>query len=402
MNALSQPPKIEVSDIISQHLNDYSNSHGLSKEQWLVVNCLMSCRTSALGAHVLSCLDCQHKEVSYNSCRNRHCPKCQCLAKAEWLEKRKQEVVPVQYFHQVFTLPHELNELILYNKGPCLNLLFRSVQETLKAFAKDSEYQMNGTIGFMSILHTWDQKLNFHPHLHVVTPACALSEDKKTVSLAKKNFLFPVIAMSKKFRGNYLSGLKKLYRQKKLTIPPHSNLEKESRFRGLMSELYQKEWVVYSKQSFGSPEQLIGYLGRYTHRVAISNDRIFQVTNDHVLISYYDRKDQNKQKTLTIKPHEFLRRFLMHVLPTQFMKIRYYGFLAPKAKGEKLTIIRSLLKISEPYYEPKTKEMLIKEITGRAMDVCPKCNGTHMKSTSVNPYQKPKIRILSNAPPQNL
>jgi hypothetical protein len=325
------------------------------------------CRTQELGGHLDRCDVCGFERPAYNSCRNRHCPKCQALAKARWLEKQTAELLPVGYFHLVFTLPHELNRLILAHKKTVLRLLFKAVSETLLEFGQT---RLKGTLGIIAVLHTWDRTLKDHFHLHCLVPAGALSFDQSRWVAARKNFLFPVKALSQVFRGKFLALLQQACDKGK--IPPANNEINASR---------QKNWIVYSKQPFGSPQTVLDYLGRYTHRVALSNDRIVKVENGQVTMSYRDRKDGDRKKTITLEAHEFIRRFLLHVLPDGFMRIRHFGFLANRSKKQSLAQCRKLLDLDPALPQSpilSAKDLLVK-ITCLDLSRCPCCHaGTMM------------------------
>ena len=320
------------------------------------------CRTPELGGHLDRCESCGFERPAYNSCRNRHCPKCQSLAKAQWLEKHTSELLPVGYYHLVFTLPHELNRLILANKRILLTLLFRAVSETLLEFGRS---RLGGTVGIIAVLHTWDQTLKDHFHLHCLVPAGALSLDHSRWFSARKNFLFPITALSLVFRAKFIELLK-------------HNIDRGKIAAHETKVLWKKSWVVYAKKPFGSPHKVLDYLGRYTHRVALSNDRILNVQNGLVTLSYRDRKDGNRKKNITLDAQEFIRRFLLHVLPEGFMRIRHFGFLANRSKKQALAQCRKLLKLDPSPQIPveSTKDLLLK-LTGFALSRCPSCqNGT--------------------------
>lgn len=304
----------ELADIFRQYSERFQRTHRVSACEQKVIRAVSLCRTQGLGGHLDRCDACGFERPAYNSCRNRHCPKCQSLAKAKWLEKHTSELLPVGYFHLVFTLPHELNRLILANKKTVLGLLFKAVSQTLLEFG---HRRLEGTLGIIAVLHTWDQTLKDHFHLHCLVPAGALSFDQNQWIAARKNFLFPVKALSRVFRGKFLASLKRSVDRGK--IASTDNELKASR---------QKNWIVYAKKPFGSPQTVLDYLGRYTHRVALSNDRLVQIDNGQVTLSYRDRKDGDRKKTMTLEAHEFIRRFLIHVLPDGFMRIRHFGFLA--------------------------------------------------------------------------
>ncbi len=295
----------ELADIFRRYGERFEQTHRVSGGEHRVLRAVSVCRTQELGGHLDRCDACGFERPAYNSCRNRHCPKCQSLAKARWLEKQTAELLPVGYFHLVFTLPHELNRLILAHKKIGLSLLFKAVSETLLEFGQT---RFKGTVGIIAVLHTWDQTLNDHFHLHCLVPAGALSQDRSRWIAARKNFLFSVTRLSQVFRGKFLAFLQQACAKGK--IPPAYTEIKASR---------QKSWVVYAKKPFGSPQAVLDYLGRYTHRVALSNDRIVKVQNGEVTLSYRDRKDGDRKKTITLDAHEFIRRFLLHVLPDGFM-----------------------------------------------------------------------------------
>ena len=352
----------ELADIFRQYGESYRRAHRLPASHLKVMRAVEVCRTQELGGHLKQCDACGFERPAYNSCRNRHCPKCQSLAKAKWLEKQTSELLPVGYFHLVFTLPHELNPLILAHKKILLALLFKAVSETLLEFGQT---RLKGTLGIIAVLHTWDQTLKDHFHLHCLVPAGALSFDRSRWNAARKNFLFPVTALSRVFRGKFLALLQQACDKGK--IPP-ANIEiKASR---------QKSWVVYAKKPFGSPQTVLDYLGRYTHRVALSNNRILQVENGEVTLSYRDRKDGDRKKTITLEAHEFIRRFLLHVLPDGFMRIRHFGFLANRSKKQTLAQCRKLLDLDPalPQRPDQSAKDLLLKITGVDLSRCPCCH----------------------------
>jgi len=337
----------------------------LPASQRKVMRAVSVCRTQELGGHLKQCDTCGFEHPAYNSCRNPHCPKCQSLAKAKWLEKQNSELLPVGYFHLIFTLPHVLNGLILGNRKILLALLFKAVSETLLEFGRS---RLGGRIGFITVLHTWDQTLKDHFHLHCLVAGGALSLDHSRWIGARPNFLFPVTALSRVFRGKFLDLLEKNIDRGK--IPAADNEIKASR---------QKSWVVYAKKPFGSPQTVLDYLGRYTHRVALSNDRIVKVENGEVTLSYRDRKDGDRKKTIPLVAHEFIRRFLLHVLPDGFMRVRHFGFLANRSKKQALAQCRRLLKIDPalPQSQKESAKDLLLRITGIDLNRCPSChNGT--------------------------
>jgi hypothetical protein len=297
------------------------------------------------------------------------------LAKAKWLQKQTSELLPTGYFHLVFTLPHELNRLILAHKKILLSLLFRAVSETLLDFGRT---RLKGTVGIIAVLHTWDQTLNDHFHLHCLIPAGALSFDQSRWVTAKKNFLFPVKALSLVFRGKFLGLLNQALDRGKIHTESQT-----------LQELGKKKWVVYAKKPFGSPQTVLDYLGRYTHRVALSNDRIISVQNGQVTFTYRDRRDGDRRKTLTLEAHEFIRRFLLHVLPNGFMRVRHFGFLANRAKKHALSRCRQLLGLNSalPTIPDRSVHDLLLELTGIDISRCPACK----KGTMVIVAELPKL-----------
>jgi hypothetical protein len=351
----------ELADVFRRYGERFEQTHWVSPGEHQVIRAVTICRTQELGGHLDRCDACGFERPAYNSCRNRHCPKCQCLAKARWLEKQTSELLPVGYFHLVFTLPHELNRLILANKKIVLTLLFKAVSETLLEFG---QRRFGGTVGIIAVLHTWDQTLKDHFHLHCLVPAGALSFDHNRWINARQNFLFPVKALSQMFRGKFLSLLQKAADREK--IQEVNDASKASR---------QKNWVVYAKKPFGSPQTVLDYLGRYTHRIALSNDRILAVQNGQVSFSYRDRKDNNRPKSETLDADEFIRRFLLHVLPDGFMRVRHFGFLANRSKKQILPQCRKLLGLDPtlPEMPKKSAQDLLQELTGTDLSRCPRC-----------------------------
>jgi hypothetical protein len=328
---------------------------------------VLACRTGELGGHLEKCNACGFERPAYNSCRNRHCPKCQSLAKARWLQKQTSELLPVGYYHWVFTLPHELNGLILANKKILLALLFKAVSETLLEFGRK---RFGETMGIIAVLHTWDQTLKDHFHLHCLIPAGALALDHSRWINARPNFLFPVKALSRVFRGKFLALLKQSIDRGKIASTDMA-----------IKALHQKNWNVYAKKPFGSPRTVLDYLGRYTHRVALSNDRILKIENRKILLSYRDRKDGDRKKTMVLEAHEFIRRFLLHILPDGFVRIRHFGFLANRSKKHLLPQCRKLLDLDPAllHCPAQSAKDLVLKITGVDFTRCPCCReGTMM------------------------
>lgn len=366
----------ELADIFNKYGEEYRSSHFLSAEQSKAMHHIEICRTAVLGGHSEACDHCGFTQNAYNSCRDRHCPKCQTLVKEKWLNNRKEELLPCPYFHNVFTLPHELNPLVLNNRKVMLAMLFAAVKETLQVFAGDPQWRLVGQLGFISVLHTWNQKLMDHFHLHCIIPAGVLSFDKTKWVAAREGYLFKVESLAKEFRKRYLHKLQKVYGQKQLCFQGRaSDFADEQVFQRLIKTLQDTSWITYSKQPFGGPEQVLEYLGRYTHRVAITNNRILSIEDGRVTFNYSDRSDDNKVKELTVKAQEFIRRYLLHILPPGFMKIRYYGFLAHANKKASIPLLRQLInpdaEIAERLIE--TVEEMMLRLTGIDVSLCPEC-----------------------------
>lgn len=369
----------EVQDIFAEYGEKYCRNHKLPIHIRNVVNNIVACRTSQLGGHVDECDECGHTRISYNSCRNRHCPKCQTLTKEKWLENRKDDLLPISYFHVVFTIPEELNYLTLTNQKELYSILFKATSETLLELSKDIKY-LGAEIGFTSILHTWGQNLMNYPHVHCIVPSGGLSLDGTRWISSKKDFFIPVRVLSRKFRSKFLYYLKKEYYTNpklKFTGDAEELIDKDV-FQCFIDKLYRKEWVVYCKPPFSSAEHVLEYLGRYTHRVAISNNRIVALENGYVVFKWRDYRDNNKQKFMTVTAEEFIRRFLMHVLPSKFVKIRHYGFLSNRNRITKLKKCKRILKVTikkkEDILNLSTAELLFK-LTGIDLNKCPCCNG---------------------------
>ncbi len=369
----SARPKWEVADVFRMHGKEYRGNHSLPLSHLKVMRSIEVCRTSYLGGYVEKCRLCGFKKPAYNSCRNRHCPKCQSLTKARWLEDRKSELLPVGYFHNVFTLPHKLNPLILRNKKTVFNILFKSVSETLLEFGRNNT---GGKLGFLCILHTCEQKLRDHFHLHCVVPAGALSFDGCKWIPIREDFLFDVTALSIVFRKKFVDYLKAARNNSDLVFTGKTAvLETERGFSRFIDSLMEHRWVVYSKKPFGGPEQVLDYIGRYTHRVAISNNRIINVKDGRITFAYRDRKRDDIHRTKTLDADEFIRRFLLHVLPNGFMRIRHFGVFANRCKKQNIQRIRELNGVSETVTEKtkKTTQELMLELTGTDVAMCPCC-----------------------------
>jgi len=372
-------PLLEVADLFRTFGQAYREVHGhqMPVRHKRVMRAIEICRTSELGGHVDQCDQCGTLRISYNSCRNRHCPKCQSLDKQRWLEARDKELLPTSYFHTVFTLPEGIRPLALRNQKVLYDLLFQSASETLTKLAKDPKH-LGAQIGFIAILHTWTQTLMDHPHLHCLVPAGGLSPDGKRWVCSRKNFFIAVKVLSALFRGKFLDGLKRAYQAGELKFAGQiEGLKQAPAFKQYLNELYKQDWVVYCKPSLRNPGKVMDYLGRYTHRVALSNDRLVKIEGNRVTFRWRDSADDNKIKWLTLEAFEFIRRFLLHVLPDQFVKIRYYGILSHRNRKGKLLQCRRLLGVwtdKESQKAPKeTWEDLLTRITGIDPRVCPHC-----------------------------
>lgn len=358
----------EVQDIFEQYGDEFRQKHPLTVAQHKAMNAILNCRTARLGGHMDSCPKCGYLRPSYNSCRNRHCPKCQTLSKERWIDARKADLLDVGYFHVVFTVPQELNVLIYRNQVAAYNLLFRCVAETIQELAADKKY-LGAATGHTAVLHTWGQSLCFHPHIHCIVPAGGLDKLGKWRSSRKKFFL-PVKVLSRKFRGKFLALLKQQL--------PEATPD-------LLNTCYGKEWVVYCKPPFKDAACVVEYLGRYTHRVAISNNRILKLEDGQVSFKWRDYRDGSRWKVMTVSAEEFVRRFLMHVLPPGFMKIRHYGFLSSRGKQKKLQICKVQTGTSLVKKERLSTEALIQKLLGRKPSQCPGCGFCDLLRTGLAP-----------------
>ncbi len=370
---MNRPP-FEVADIIRQ----YGNSFIAKNRCWLtwlhlrVLYAIEFCRTATLGGHLDRCSRCGHEVISFNSCRNRHCPKCQTNARDKWLAERSKELLPVSYCHVVFTLPHELSWLALQNKKVVYDLLFRTSATTLLEVAADPKH-LGAEIGFQSVLHTWGQNLLHHPHIHCVIPAGGLSPDHQRWIHPRYPFFLPVKVLSRVFRGKFIAGLKLAFQQGKLVFPGSLQpLARKSAFHAFLRPLFRQDWVVYAKRPFGGPQHVLQYLARYTHRVAISNHRILDVANGKVTFHWKDYAHGSQQRKMTVTAEEFLRRFMLHVLPRGFVRIRFSGFLANRRRKQLLPLCQQLLQAS-PRQHSQTHGS--GETTSATTWLCPRCGG---------------------------
>lgn len=350
-------PAYEVADVINSHWKEIVCAGQFNGWQLRTLDALRRCRTASLGGHVDLCTNCGHTRISYNSCRNRHCPKCQQIQRERWIQAREAELLPATYFHVVFTLPEALNKLCLYEPAKVYKLLFDTAWSVIRDFAQDEKH-LGAETGMIAILHTWGQNLSLHPHLHCIVPGGGLTNAGFwKSSKGDGEFLFPVKAMSPVFRARFVNGLRKSIK----------GLE-----RSFYDELFKTNWVVYAKQSFGSPKQVIEYLGRYTHKIAISNHRIAEITNDAVTFRYKDYRDVSKNKMMTLPAMEFMRRFSLHILPKGFMRIRHYGILSSKRKQKTLPLIHEQLNSRYQKMESKDWKQISTDLNYNP-DCCPVC-----------------------------
>ena len=363
-------PTVEVADIVRAQGDRFveRNRSWLGFQQLSVLEAIRRCRTAALGGHIDVCSRCGHQAISYNSCRNRHCPKCQAQARQRWLDAREKEVLDVRYFHVVFTIPHDLNPVCQYNPRALYNLLFQASAATLLEVAADPKH-LGAHIGFLSILHTWGQNLLLHPHIHCAIPSGGFSADHTRWIHPRYAFFLPVKVLGRVFRGKFISGLRQLHRRKKLRFHgPIAALEDAKRFASFLRSVFRQDWVVYSKPAFGGAPQVLRYLGRYTHRVAISNHRLLAFDGERVTFRWRDYAHGNKKRKMSLSAPEFLRRFVQHILPRGFVRIRQYGFLANRCRAASLMLARQLLAQA-----PKVSKPAPKADSDRCTWRCPRC-----------------------------
>ncbi len=375
------PPPFELADVVRAFAGAYRAEHNPSFQQGRALHAIETCRTTALGGHVDACDHCGHVEISYNSCRNRHCPKCRASARSAWVDARELELLPIQYFHVVFTLPEDLNRLAQYRDAEVYGLLLRAAAETLQTFARK---RWDADLGIVAVLHTWGQTLQLHPHAHCLVTGGALKRDGSAFVQAPKNFLFPVRALSPVFRAIFLRGLERLRAEGALNAGP-PELTDDFAWKALMIRLHQHPWVVYAQRPFAAPQHLIRYLGRYVNRIAIANHRIEAIDATTVTFRYRDNRckdpdSPDAEKRMRLPGSEFLRRFLQHVLPPGFHQIRYYGLLAGGRRKANLTRCRALLGLGNP------DKPYIADIdalrTKQAIDpsLCPVCGQGHLRN----------------------
>lgn len=373
-------PALELADIFRR--SSFARKHSFPKQQSRVIDAISACRTAALGSHVDECGQCGYIRISYNSCRNRHCPKCQSLARAQWLQARQAELLPVEYFHVVFTLPEPIARIAFYNQKTSYDILFRVTSQTLLTIARDPKY-LGADIGFFAILHTWGQNLHFHPHLHCVVPGGGLAPDRTRWIACRPGFFLPVRVLSRLFRRLFLEQLQMAFDVHQLQFPGEiETLGERQAFLDHLASVAHTEWVVYAKPPFGGPARVLEYLGRYTHRVAISNDRLIAAKDGRVTFRYKDYRagGREKHKVMTLPEEEFIRRFLTHVLPPGFHKIRFFGLLANRGRKTTLALCRRLLQtpVQELLPQPADYRELYQSLTGRSLKRCPECGAAAM------------------------
>ena len=365
----------KIQEILEIGLEDYLEKHKIVGYKQKVIKEIKNCKSEKLGVHKYVCDECGYEEIAYNSCRNRHCPNCQTGKKLKWIEARKEEVLNIKYYHVVFTIPSEIYNIAIQNQEKVYKIMFKASAETLQELAEDEKY-LGGEIGFFSILHTWGQNLMYHPHIHCVVTGGGLTELGKWVE-KEEDFFIPVKVMSRKFRGKFLSYMK----ETKLDFyGKNKELENPAIYNELIQSMYSKEWIVYCKEPFKNAESVIQYLGRYTHRVALSNERIIKIEDNKVRFKWRDYKDNNKMKEMTVTIEEFIRRFLIHILPPRFMKIRHYGLLGNRNKKTKLAECKKLTNTANlEKLEISTLEIL-KKTLGVDFNLCPICKKGHLLS----------------------
>lgn len=382
-------PALEVADIFRQCGAPYRKIHGtsMSREQHRAMRAIELCRTAFLGGHVDVCDRCGTERHSYNSCRNRHCPKCQSLAKAAWLQARRAELLPTPYYHVVFTLPEKIAALPLQNQRLLYTLRFRAAAETLRTIAADPKH-LGARIGFLAILHTWNQTLLHHPHLHCIVPGGGPAPDRSRWISCRPGFFLPVRVLSRLFRAKFLGYLQQAFDQGELrffsALQPLSDPKAFARF---LNAHRACEWVVYAKPPFGGPAQVLDYLGRYTHRVAVANHRLVAFQDGKVTFQWRDRRHHHRPQTMTLDAHEFIRRFLLHILPHQFAKIRYLGFLANRHRHDRISHCRELLHAPPPQTDTQLLDWKSRHqaLTGESLDICPACHKGRMHLARILP-----------------
>jgi hypothetical protein len=387
-------PALEVADVFRLHGPDYRQVHAdrLGGTERRVMAAIEACRTATLGGHAEQCTDCGFVRYAYDSCRDRHCPKCQGLARAEWLEARQADLLPVPYFHVVFTVPAPVAELAFYNKEVVYGILFRASAEALRNVAADERY-LGAEVGAIAVLHTWGQALSHHPHIHYIVPGGGISPDRTRWVSCLPGFFLPVRVLSRRFRDLFVHQLRAASANGELRFTGAlGDLADPAAFAARLDKLAETEWVVYAKPPFGGPEQVLAYLGRYTHRVAIANSRLVGLEDGQVSFTWKDYRHEGKTKVMTLEADEFIRRFLQHTVPDGFHRIRHTGFLANRHRAEKLALCRHLLAAPPPVVpddvSPQRWQDRLRELTGQDIEICPCCGG-RMVSRGVLKPQPP-------------
>jgi len=384
-----------MAEVFNRFADDYQKHRILSFEQQKLIRDIQDCRTHVLGGHVTACSSCGHIKIHYNSCGNRHCPQCQGINKEKWILERAYDLLKVKYFHVVFTLPSELRSICYQNKRLIYNMLFSCAWQTLDDFSNDPKQRLMARMGMITVLHTWTQTLLYHPHIHCIVPAGGLDGDGNWKhSKSSGDFLFYDGAVANAFRGKFLEQLIKLYKTKKLTLEGKiSHLKQYHNFWKLKKKLYETNWVVHTEDPFKNPDSVIEYLARYTHKIAISNYRIKAVDENNVTFTYLDRANNNRKEIMVLPAEKFISRFLLHVLPRGFCKIRHYGFLSTRVKQSCLSKIRLSLKMKEQGAKPKLTVKEVLRITkGIDADLCPECG----QGTLICIQELPKLRGSPN------
>jgi hypothetical protein len=374
------PPALEVAEIFRCHGEAYRQTQAahLGRVERRVMGAIAACRTAALGGHAERCAECGLIRIAYNSCRTRHCPKCQGLARAEWLDERQAELLPVPYFHVVFTMPAPVAEIAFQNKAVVYAILFRAAAETLRTIAADPRH-LGAEIGVVAVLHSWGQTLQHHPHVHCVVPGGGLSLDGTRWVACRPGFFLPVRVLARLYRRLFLAALQAAFDAGKLRFfGALAHLLAPTAFARRLADLRRVDWVVYAKRPFGGPEQVLAYLGRYTHRVAIANSRLIELADGRVSFRWRDYRHHHKVKVMTLAAAEFIRRFLLHTVPDGFHRIRHYGFLANGQRADKLALCRRLLAIPPPPAPPQPMDYRDRYcwLTGISLTICPCCGGT--------------------------
>jgi Putative transposase/Transposase zinc-binding domain len=385
-------PKFEVADIFRRYGRAWRDKHGasMSSTQRRVMTAIEVCRTAALGGQIEQCDHCGHRRICYRSCRNRHCPKCQSLARAEWIQRRQAELLDCEYFHVVFTVPQQIAAIAWQNKKVVYGILFRATAETLRTIAADRRH-LGAEIGFFAVLHTWGSNLSHHPHLHCVVPGGGVSSDGSRWISSRPGFFLPVRVLSRLFRRLFLEHLQRAFDAGKLRFfHALENLRECHRFASYLAPARNVEWVVYAKRPFAGPEQVLDYVGRYTHRVAISNNRLLAIHDDQIRFEWKDYRHRGQVRNMTLSAEEFIRRFLLHVLPNGFRRIRYYGFLGNRDRQEKIDRCRRLLGMATPQQAAaltpdENRLAQYADIVGSPLHQCPQCRQGRMVAVDIVP-----------------